>query len=172
MAGYIITNLVVFGVIIAIFNATGTDEIPDYAGMSDRQPFLALALTIGLFSLAGMPLFAGFFTKFFLFQAGARHDLLWLVGIGVVNSMISLYYYLLVIRQLYLPGDKSPSGRVRVPWLTFAVVSVLTIGVFFVGIYPTPLAKATDKAVAPLFPGQSASGAALHAVQGGSASAR
>ncbi|MHB8574181.1 MAG: NADH-quinone oxidoreductase subunit N, partial [Dehalococcoidia bacterium] len=94
LAGYIITNLVVFGAVIAIYNSTGEEEIPGYAGMSDRQPFLALVLTIGLFSLAGMPLFAGFFTKFFLFQAGMRHGgLFWLVGFGIVNSMISLYYY-------------------------------------------------------------------------------
>ena len=152
LAGYIITNLVVFGVVIAIFNATGEEEIAGYGGMADRQPFLALALTIGLFSLAGMPLFAGFFTKFFLFQAGARHDLLWLVGFGVVNSMISLYYYLLVIKQLYLAGDKSPEARVRVPYFLTALVTVLTLGVFFVGIYPTPLAKGADKAAAPLFP--------------------
>jgi NADH-quinone oxidoreductase subunit N len=152
LAGYIITNLVVFGAVIAIYNQTGIDEIPDYAGMADRQPFLALVLTIGLFSLAGMPLFAGFFTKFFLFQAGANHDLLWLVGFGVVNSMISLYYYLLVIKQLYLAGDKSPSARVHPSPVLAGAIGLLTLGVFFVGIYPMPLVKGTDKAIAPLFP--------------------
>ncbi len=170
MAGYIITNLVVFGAVIAIFNQTGIDEIPDYAGMADRQPFLALVLTIGLFSLAGMPLFAGFFTKFFLFQAGANHDLLWLVGFGVVNSMISLYYYLLVIKQLYLAGDKSPSARVHPSPVLAGAIGLLTLGVFFVGIYPMPLVKGTDKAIAPLFPNGSIAqhAAPAHAPRAGS----
>ncbi len=152
LAGYVVTNLVVFGAVIAIFNQTGIEEISDYAGMADRQPFLALVLTIGLFSLAGMPLFAGFFTKFFLFQSGANHGLLWLVGFAVVNSMISLYYYLLVIKQLYLAGDKSPSARVHPSPILTGAIGLLTLGVFVIGIYPLPLVKGTDKAIAPLFP--------------------
>jgi len=154
LAGYVITNLVVFGSVIAIYNATSEEEIPDYAGMADRQPFLALVLTIGLFSLAGMPLFAGFFTKFFLFQAGANAGLLWLVGFGVVNSVISLYYYLLVIRRLYQSGSERPeANRFRLPILMSGMLGLLSLGVFFVGIYPFPLLKAADKAVALLFPG-------------------
>jgi len=155
MAGYVITNLVVFGAAIAIYNATGKEEIEDFGGMAERQPYLALVLTIGLFSLAGMPLFAGFFTKFFLFQAGARHGLLWLVGFGVVNSVISLYYYLLVIRQMYIGRAEITDpreARLRVPLITNGVLGVLTLGVFFVGLYPLPLLKATDKAVSLLFP--------------------
>src|SRR5207302_7853712 len=114
MAGYIVTNLVVFGAVIAIYNATGEEEIADYAGMAERQPFLALVLTMGLFSLAGMPLFAGFFTKFFLFQAAANHGLLWLAGFAVVNSFVSLYYYLLVIRRMYLDLPKPGEARLHV----------------------------------------------------------
>lgn len=153
LAGYVITNLVVFGAVIAIFNATSKDEIADFGGMAERQPFLALVLTIGLFSLAGMPLFAGFFTKFFLFQAGVNHGLLWLVGFGVVNSMISLYYYLLVIKAMYLGGGQTDQPRIRVPVMMHGVLAILTLGVFFVGLYPMPLLKAADRAVALLFPG-------------------
>jgi NADH-quinone oxidoreductase subunit N len=153
MSGYIVTNLVVFGAAIAIYNATGADEIADYGGMAKRQPFLALVMTIGLFSLAGMPLFAGFFTKFFLFQAGARHGLLWLVGFAVVMSMISLYYYLQVIKQMYLPETETDAPRLRVPAVTSGVLGLLTLGVFFIGLYPMPVVKAADKAVALLFRG-------------------
>lgn len=152
LAGYIITNLVVFGAVIAIYNATGSDEVPEYGGMSERQPFLALVLTIGLFSLAGMPLFAGFFTKFFLFQAGARHGMMWLVGFAVVNSMISLYYYLQVIKQMYLGGGAEAGPRLRVPAVMSGTLTVLTLGIFFVGLYPMPLLKVADRAVAMLFP--------------------
>src|SRR5205085_2722599 len=81
---------------------------------ADRAPFVALALTISLFSLAGMPLFAGFVTKSYLFTAAAGSGLLWLVGIAVVNSFISLYYYLLIIKQMYLYEPADPS-RLRAP---------------------------------------------------------
>jgi NADH-quinone oxidoreductase subunit N len=153
MAGYVVTNLVVFGSVIAIYNATGVEEIEDYVGMAERQPFLSLVLTIGLFSLAGMPLFAGFFTKFFLFQAGANHGLLWLVGFGVVNSMISLYYYLLVIKQLYLGQPAPGEPRLRLPLVMNGALGVLTLAVFFVGLFPGPLVNATDHATRLLFPG-------------------
>lgn len=153
LAGYAITNLVVFGAVIAIFDATGEDEIVDYYGMAERQPFLALVLTVGLFSLAGLPLFAGFFTKFLLFQAGAVHGLLWLVGFAVVNSVISLYYYLLVIKQLYLGTSDDKHPRFRLPALMNGSLGLLMIGVFFVGIYPLPLLKVADKAAGVIFAG-------------------
>ena len=92
----------------------GKDEIADYRGLAERAPFLALSLTIALFSLAGMPLFAGFATKFLLFQAVAKEGFLWLAALAVVNSLISLYYYLLVIRQMYV-GEAEDKLRLRVP---------------------------------------------------------
>jgi NADH-quinone oxidoreductase subunit N len=151
LAGYAVTNLVVFGAVIAIYNATGKDEIPDYYGMADRQPFLALVLTIGLFSLAGLPLFAGFFTKFLLFQAGALHGMLWLTGFAVVNSMISLYYYLLIIKQLYLGSEDSDRPRFSLSVIWNGVLGVGMLGIFFIGIWPFPLLKAADKAVSVIF---------------------
>ena len=80
---------------------------------------------------------------------------MWLVGFGVVNSVISLYYYLLVIRQMYIGRAEITDpreARLRVPLITNGVLGVLTLGVFFVGLYPLPLLKATDKAVSLLFP--------------------
>ena len=151
LAGYAITNLVVFGAVIAIYNHTGTDEIPDYYGMADREPFLALVLTVGLFSLAGLPLFAGFFTKFLLFQAGALHGMLWLTGFAVVNSMISLYYYLLVIKQLYLGDADRDRPRFSLPIIWNGVLGIGMIAIFFIGIWPFPLLKAADKAVSVIF---------------------
>src|SRR6185437_6510473 len=133
------------------YNATGKDEIPDYYGMADRQPFLALVLTIGLFSLAGLPLFAGFFTKFLLFQAVALHGMLWLTGFAVVNSMISLYYYLLVIKQLYLGSEDSDRPRFSLSVVWNGVLGVGMLGIFFIGIWPFPLLKAADKAVSVIF---------------------
>ena len=150
LAGYVVTNLVAFLTIIAVFNLTGKDEIDDFAGLAERAPFLALSLTIALFSLAGMPLFAGFFTKFILFQAGVEQNLLWLVGIALVNSFISLYYYLKVIKVMYLNEPDQPT-RFGVPVLMNAVIGLLVLGVFFIGIYPGPLLSAATNATRLLF---------------------
>lgn len=152
LAGYAVTNLAAFLVIIAVFNLTGKDEVADFAGLAETAPFLALALAISLFSLAGMPLFAGFFTKFILFQAGVQQGLLWLVGVALVNSFISLYYYLLVIKVMYLGTPEQPV-RFQVPAVMTAVIGALLIGVFIIGIYPGPLLTAAANATRFLFPG-------------------
>ena len=81
---------------------TGKEEISDFAGLADRNPFLAAAIAIGLFSLGGLPIFAGFTVKFYLFAALANEGLLWLAGLAIFSSLISLYYYLQVIRQMYI----------------------------------------------------------------------
>ena len=102
LVGYGLTSLVVFVSVIAFYNVTGKEEIVDFSGLADRHPFLAAALSIGMFSLAGMPFFAGFTTKFYLFTAAASEGLLWLSGLAIINSLISLYYYLVVIRHMYI----------------------------------------------------------------------
>ena len=158
LTGYVITNLAAFVVVIAFYNASGKDEIADYRGLAERAPFLALSLTIALFSLAGMPLFAGFATKFLLFQAVAKEGMLWLAALAVVNSLISLYYYLLVIKQMYV-GETEEKARLRVPVGVNAVIVALVVGVFVVGLYPRPLFKATDHAVHAVFSSQSTSSA-------------
>jgi NADH-quinone oxidoreductase subunit N len=150
LAGYAVTNLAAFLAIIAVFNLTGKDEIADFSGLAETAPFLALALAISLFSLAGMPLFAGFFTKFILFQAGVQQGLLWLVGVALVNSFISLYYYLIVIKAMYLGTPEQPA-RFQVPVMMTAVIGVLLLGVFAIGIYPGPLLNAAYQATRFLF---------------------
>ena len=99
---YAVTNLVVFAGITAYYNRTGRDNIADLAGLADRQPFTAAAIAIGLFSLAGLPIFAGFTAKFYLFAAVADGGFLWLAGLAIVTSLVSLYYYLQVMRQMYI----------------------------------------------------------------------
>ncbi|HEX2035095.1 MAG TPA: NADH-quinone oxidoreductase subunit N [Chloroflexota bacterium] len=115
LAGYAFTNLAAFGAFIAFQNLNqGRELVADLAGLARRAPFVALAMMAGLFSLAGMPFFAGFVTKFYLFAAAARAELLWLVAIGVINSTISLYYYLLVVYQMYVRppvGFEVPDGH-------------------------------------------------------------
>jgi proton-translocating NADH-quinone oxidoreductase chain N len=151
MAGYAITNLAAFTIFIVFNNLTGKEDIPDLAGLAERAPFMAMGMTAALFSLAGMPLFVGFFTKFILFQAGWDVGLHWLAALAVVTSLISLYYYLLVIRQMYVVPPREP-GRFRVPPVLFGAVGLLVVGVIFLGIWPRPLLEAADTAARILFP--------------------
>ena len=152
IVGYVVSTLALFGAAIAYYNRTGKDSLEGMRGMAETQPFLAMVITISLFSFAGLPLFAGFATKLFMFQAStAGGELLWLVGIAVLNSFISLYYYLRIIRWLYLFEPESGLTRFRVPPVLWGLTAVLMLGVVFIGVYPRPIFEAADEAVQPLF---------------------
>ena len=150
MAGYVVTNLAAFTCIIAWYNLTGRDDIAGFRGMAERTPLLAAALTAALFSLSGMPLFAGFFTKFILFQAVAGEGFLWLSVIAVVMSFVSLYYYLMVIKELYVSKPEE-EGRLPVPMMISGLTLALVAGVFYVGIFPRHLLEAAEEATKLLF---------------------
>src|SRR3990172_4181840 len=150
MSGYVITNLAAFTCIIAWNNLTGKEEIADFRGMAERAPLLAASLAGALFSLSGMPLFAGFLTKFILFQAVASEGFLWLSVIAVTMSFVSLYYYLMVVKQLYI-GEPEEPGRLPVPALVSGLTVLLMLGVFYVGLYPRHLFEAAQEATKLLF---------------------
>ena len=143
LVGYVVTNLAAFTCIIVYYNWTGKEEIADYAGLADRAPFLAMCLSAALFSLSGMPVFAGFATKFILFQSAAQEDMLWLAATAVFFSFVSLYYYLIVIKVMYLEKSEEQT-RFPIPWREYTAVAVLTLGVFFVGLYPQPVFDAVE----------------------------
>lgn len=165
IGGYLITNLAVFIAVIAFYNHSRTEEISGLRGLAETNPYLALVITAGLFSLSGMPLLAGFTTKFILFQAAAEGGYLWLVTIAVIMSTVSLYYYLMVVRQMYVfePAgqpdadsatvhDERKELRWRVSPASYLATGVLLVAIVFVGIYATPLFTAADRAAAVLFP--------------------
>ena len=138
LVGYAFTNLAVFMVVIAVENRTGGEEITAFAGLADRAPFSALVMTSALFSLAGLPIFAGFITKFYLFTAASEKGFLWLAGLAISNSLISLYYYLRIVRQMYVEEPES-----HTPWptppLTLAVLIAMLAGTVLLGIFPAPV---------------------------------
>jgi NADH-quinone oxidoreductase subunit N len=150
MIGYAVTNLAAFTCVILYYNWTGKEEIAEYKGLAERAPYLALCLTIALFSLAGMPLFAGFTTKFILFQAAADQDLLWLAGVAAFFSFVSLYYYLIVIRAMYL-GEPEEKTRFQTPWLEYTALTALIAGVFLIGLYPKPVFEIVEDSTATIF---------------------
>ena len=149
IVGYSATNFAAFACVIAYQNMTGKEEIADYAGLAQRQPFLAMVLSVSMFSLAGLPIFSGFATKFYLFTAAAEQGLLWLAVIAIVGSLISLYYYLMVIKQMYL-GEPSEPGRLKLGQPMGGVLAGLMVAVVLFGVYPGPLLKLIEQATAVL----------------------
>jgi NADH-quinone oxidoreductase subunit N len=132
LAGYVATNLGAFFAAIAISEKIGSDEIADFAGMGKRSPWLALALSFCLISLIGIPPTAGFMAKFFLFGAAVQQNLLWLVIIAVVNSVISAYYYLRVVKVMWLNEPKVevtvPSSKALIVATGLSCLVVLLLG--------------------------------------------
>ena len=136
---YIFTNLLVFGAVILFIAKTDTEEISDMAGLNRRSPWLALFITIGLLSLGGIPPAAGFFGKFFLFQAAVNSNLVGLALIAVTNAIIALYYYLVVIKVMYVdvgPDDDVPIGIPRVYGWSLGITAFIVILLGTVAVTP------------------------------------
>jgi NADH-quinone oxidoreductase subunit N len=121
---YIFSNLGAFGVISIVSSLTGKERMDDYRGFYKTNPLLTWVLTISLFSLAGIPPTAGFFGKFFLLIAGAGKGNYLLITIAALNMVISLYYYLKVIRSMFMEANENPIGKLPAGFsekLSFAI---------------------------------------------------
>ncbi len=132
---YVFSNLAAFGVVQAISLQTGKENIKDYNGLYRTNPNLSLVMMLALFSLAGIPPVAGFFGKFFLFTAAASKGYYLLVFIAVVNVTISLYYYLLVVRAMFLRKSDNaiPFFKNKIYMRLGLIISVL--GIIILGLY-------------------------------------
>jgi NADH-quinone oxidoreductase subunit N len=144
---YAFTNLGAFIAIIAISNKIGSDQIADYAGVARRSPWLAGGLAACLISLTGIPPTAGFIAKVYVFNAAVQGNLVWLALIGVLNSVISAYYYLRVVMNMYAKEPASEETFQPSPYLGLAL-AVAVVGLFFIGVYPNPLIQASESAAA------------------------
>ena len=159
LVAYFITTLGAFGVVAELSGPTGgeAEELDDYRGLAARRPFLAATFAIALFSLAGIPLTAGFIGKFYVVDAGAGSRLWWLLIVLVASSTIGLFYYTRVVVAMYvrqpveLPAG-STGAAVAVPEsrTIAAVLGVVTALVFVLGIYPSPLIRLLEHVVAGL----------------------
>jgi NADH-quinone oxidoreductase subunit N len=131
---YIFSNLGAFGVVTLISALTGKEEISDYKGLYATNPLLCWVMAISLFSLAGIPPTAGFFGKFFLLLAGAGGGHYWLVVIAALNMIISLYYYLRVIRAMFMEGCERPIEKLPVSILPGIAMICCVCGVILTGL--------------------------------------
>jgi NADH-quinone oxidoreductase subunit N len=150
---YIFTNIAAFGVIILVSNVTGSDELKDLSGLNRRSPFLALVMMLAVLSLGGIPPTAGFFGKFFIFKAAIDAGMWWLALVGILLAFVGLYYYLSIIKYMYL--YRSEDDDVAIPISRAAqiglVVSVLFI--IYLGVRAGPAFELTRQAAAAFFPG-------------------
>ena len=126
---YLFSNLAAFGVASAIFTASGKELIEDYNGLYSTNPRLSLIMMLAMFSLAGVPPVAGFFGKFFLFTAAAEKGYFVLVFIALVNATVSLYYYLLIIKTMFINKSENPIANFRsnLPMRISLIVCVIGI---------------------------------------------
>jgi NADH-quinone oxidoreductase subunit N len=156
LAGYTVTNLTAFLVIIAIHNKIGSFEIDDYRGIGRRAPLLALVLAFSLISLTGLPPTAGFFGKLYLFDTAIQSGLAWLAVVGVVNTIISAAYYLRPIKAMFVDSPaqaNAASDDVRLrasfrPSLPLSATLVLTsAGILVIGVSPSLLIDVAEEAV-------------------------
>jgi NADH-quinone oxidoreductase subunit N len=130
---YVFSNLGAFGVVIAISNASGKENIDDYNGLYHSNPKLSLILTLALFSLAGIPPVAGFFGKFFLFTAAAQKGFYLLVLIAVLNTIISLFYYLLVVKAMFINKSEAPIEKFKSDFPTQLALGICVAGIVITG---------------------------------------
>jgi NADH:ubiquinone oxidoreductase subunit 2 (subunit N) len=143
---YLFTNLGAFAVVIAVENRTGSANISDFAGLIRRSPFLALAMFIFLLSLIGIPPTGGFVGKLFVFGAAIQRQMIVLAVVGIINSVVSVYYYYAIMRQMFFgeAGDDAPLAVTPVMKL---MVGVNVLVVLAIALYAEPFIQLANRSV-------------------------
>jgi NADH-quinone oxidoreductase subunit N len=137
---YLFMNLGAFFVVIEIYNRTGSFDLKDYRGLYTRSPFLTIDMTIFLLSLMGIPPFAGFFGKLYVFGAAVNHNLAWFAVVGALNSVIAVYYYARIIRAMIIEGGED-SSTIRLPWQSAALLWLMLLPTVGLSLFWNPIQK-------------------------------
>ncbi len=132
---YVFSNLAAFGVLSVIEQQSGKVQLDDYNGLYQTNPRLSFVMMLALFSLAGIPPFAGFFSKFFVFSAAIDQGFYVLVFIALLNTIISLYYYLLVIKAMFLTKSENPIELVASDGAMKLSLVICTLGIMVIGLF-------------------------------------
>jgi NADH-quinone oxidoreductase subunit N len=131
---YIFSNLGAFGVVALISSLAGRENIDDYKGLYKTNPLLCWILTISLFSLAGIPPTAGFFGKFFLLMAGAGKGNYVFITIAALNMIVSLYYYLMVVKAMFMDTNETPVPTIHAGWQQKIALMICIAGILVTGV--------------------------------------
>ncbi len=154
MLAYIVTNLAAFGIVMAVGRVVGSDDYEAYRGLSRRSPGLALIMLAAFLSLAGMPPFGGFVAKVVVFAAGLQAGYVWLVVLGILNSVVGVYYYLNVIKYVYLfrmEGEQEASHPIGLTRPYAIALILLVVGVILIGTIFAPWFGYSNAAALVLF---------------------
>ena len=141
---YALTTIGAFGVVAAVEAKVGSDKLSDFSGLSRRAPVLSFCMLIFMLSLAGIPPLAGFFGKFYLFTAALAAapqtlGLLWLVVLAIAMSAVSLYYYLQVLKRIYIADSPANAGPIQISIVSQVVLCLIAFGVALLGCVPSIL---------------------------------
>jgi NADH-quinone oxidoreductase subunit N len=148
---YLVTNLAAFGIAVIFWRAVGSDQISAYDGLSRRSPFLALAMLVAFLSLAGVPPLGGFIAKILVFAAAVEADLVWLAVVGVLNAIIGLYYYLIVLKHVYLYRSEDEDKPLPIARPHAVALAVCIVGIIVLGIVLQPWYAWTQLAAGAIF---------------------
>ncbi len=157
LTGYLFTVLAAFMVIAIVTRGVDGEDVSALAGLHQRSPLLATALTLAMVSLAGIPPLAGFFGKFLLLKSVLERGAVqpayyWLVGVALVGIVISFYYYLGVVRAIFWSENPGSTERISVSWPSRAVLLVCIVGMLYLGLMPNRVVNASTQAVKVLKP--------------------
>jgi NADH-quinone oxidoreductase subunit N len=131
---YVFSNLAAFGVVALVSAVTGREQVSDYKGFYKTNPVLSWVLTIALFSLAGVPPTAGFFGKFFLLMAGAGKGNYVLITVAALNMVISFYYYLRIVKAIFMDANEQPIERLIIPGYSKLAMIICIAGIIVTGL--------------------------------------
>ena len=144
---YLFMNLGSFYIVMLVANKTGSEDIDSYKGLGYRAPFISVAMTIFFISLAGLPPTAGFIGKLFLFASLLDARWIWLAIVGALNSVISLYYYVRVVRNIFLRDPEGATGPLVFSAPQIALVLLLVVPTLLFGLYYSPIIELANASV-------------------------
>jgi NADH-quinone oxidoreductase subunit N len=152
LAAYAVTNLGAFGVLAALSTPDRQhDDIRDFAGLWHERPGLAALMTVFLLSLGGFPPTVGFIGKWYIFNAAVQQNLILLAVLGVLTSVVSVFFYLRIVVMMYMTDEKAPGVRPAAPRIALAGLVIALLAVFYLGILPGDLLSVARESVKSVF---------------------
>jgi NADH-quinone oxidoreductase subunit N len=152
LVAYAVTNLGAFGVLAALSTPDRPhDDVRDFAGLANDRPGVAALLTIFLLSLGGFPPTVGFVAKWYIFNAALQENLVALAILGVLTSVVSVFFYLRIVVQMYMSDERSPGQRPAVSSFAVLGLTLAVVAVFYLGVLPGPLLAIAAESVTSIF---------------------
>ena len=152
LLAYAVTNLGAFGIVAVLETSDRPfDKVGDYAGLWNERPGLAAMMTLFLLSLGGFPPFAGFIAKWYVFSAAVRAGENWLAIVGVLSSVVSVFFYLRIVVMMYMTPADRPAGRVEIPLVVRVALVASAAAVFYLGLLPSRVIEWASRSIATIF---------------------